>query len=143
MKIDPVQIDQILANLTINARDAIAGVGSISIETSTVTTVHMFLEDLGYTVLVAAHSAKALSLAAEHSGEIHLLITDVIMPGMSGRDLADRLSELRPTIKRLFISGFTADVIAQRGILDDGVDFLSKPFGRDALASTVREVLDA
>jgi CheY-like chemotaxis protein len=103
----------------------------------------MFLEDLGYTVLVAKDPEKALALAAQHPGEIHLLITDVIMPGMSGRDLAQRLSELRPAIKRLFISGFTADVIAQRGILDDGVNLLSKPFGRDALARKVREVLEA
>ena len=65
------------------------------------------------------------------------------MPCMSGRDLANRLLTLRPAIKSLFISGFTADVIAQRGILDDGVNFLSKPFGRDALARKVREVLDA
>ena len=93
-------------------------------------------------MLVAEGPKQALSLAAALSGEIHLLITDVVMPGMSGRDLAHRLLELRPTIKRLFISGFTADVIAQRGILDDGVNFLSKPFGRDLLARKVREVLD-
>jgi PAS domain S-box-containing protein len=265
VKMDPVQIDQILANLAVNARDAIGGVGSITIETSNATfdeaycaahlgavpgdyalltvtdtgcgmdpetlehifepffttkgvgegtglglatvygivkqnngyinvysepgkgttfkiylprhvlaetaqaavaapakpprgtetilmvedeksvrlTTHMFLEDLGYTVLVAENPEKALALVAQHPAEIHLLITDVIMPGMSGRDLAQRLSELRPAIKRLFISGFTADVIAQRGILDDGVNFLSKPFGRDALARKVREVLEA
>jgi len=94
-------------------------------------------------VLVAEDPAKALSLAAEHDGEIDLLITDVIMPSMNGHDLSDRLSELRPAIKLLFISGFTADVIAQRGILDDGMNFLSKPFGRDVLARKVREVLDA
>jgi signal transduction histidine kinase len=265
VKIDPVQIDQILANLAVNARDAIGGVGSITIETSNATydeaycaahlgsvpgdyalltvsdtgcgmgpemlehifepffttkgvgegtglglatvfgivkqnngyinvssepgkgttfqiylprhvraetaqaavaapakpprgtetilmvedeksvrlTTHMFLEDLGYTVLVAENPEKALALVAQHPAEIHLLITDVIMPGMSGRDLAQRLSELRPAIKRLFISGFTADVIAERGILADSVNFLSKPFGRDELARKVREVLEA
>jgi signal transduction histidine kinase/CheY-like chemotaxis protein len=111
-------------------------------EKSVRVTTHMFLEDLGYTVLVAENPEKALALAAQHPGEMHLLITDVIMPGMSGRDLAKRLLELRPTLKRLFISGFTADVIAQRGILDDGVNFMSKPFGRDALARKVREVLE-
>ncbi len=111
-------------------------------EKSVCITTQIFLEDLGYNVLVAEDPKKALLLAAEHRGEIHLLITDVIMPGMSGRDLANRLTELRPAIKRLFMSGFTADVIARRGVLDEGVNFLSKPFGRDALARKVREVLE-
>ncbi len=105
-------------------------------------TMHLFLEDLGYTLLAAEDPTEALRLSSEHPGEIDLLITDVVMPGMSGCDLAQRLSELRPSIQCLFISGFTADVIAQRGILDDGVNFLSKPFGRDALARKVREVLE-
>ncbi len=105
-------------------------------------TTQVFLEDLGYTVLVAEGPEKALLLASEHPGEIHMLVTDVIMPGMSGRDMAQRLMELRPALKCLFISGFTADVIARRGILDDGVNFLAKPFGRDALARKAREVLD-
>ena len=95
------------------------------------------------TVLVAEEPEKALSLSAEYDGEIELLVTDVIMPGMSGHDLADRLLELRPAIKLLYISGFTADIIAQRGILDDGMNYLAKPFGRDVLANKVREVLDA
>jgi PAS domain S-box-containing protein len=264
VKMDPVQIDQILANLCVNARDAIGGVGSVNIETSNATfdesycarhqgsvpgdyalltvtdtgcgmdketlenifepffttkgvgegtglglatvygivkqnngyitvysehgkgttfkiylprhvceetalaavaapaksphgtetvllvedeksiriTTRLFLEDIGYTVLVAEDPAQALNQAAAYSGEIHLLITDVVMPGMSGRDLANRLLELRPTIKRLFISGFTADVIAQRGILGEDMNFLSKPFGRDTLAHKVREVLE-
>jgi signal transduction histidine kinase/ActR/RegA family two-component response regulator len=102
-----------------------------------------FLEDLGYTVLVAKDPDEALRLAAAHPGEIHLLIADVIMPGMSGRDVAQRLSERRPAIRLLFISGFTADVIAQRGILDGGLNFLPKPFTRDQLARKVREVLAA
>ena len=93
-------------------------------------------------MLVAEGPEKALLLVSEHPGEIHMLITDVIMPGMSGRDMAQRLLELRPALQCLFMSGFTADVIAQRGILDDGVNFLSKPFGRDALARKVREVLE-
>jgi signal transduction histidine kinase/CheY-like chemotaxis protein len=105
-------------------------------------TMDLFLKDCGYTVLVAEDPKKALNLAGMHPGEIHLLITDVIMPDMSGRDLANLLLARRPTIKRLFISGFTADVIAQRGVLDDGVNFLSKPFGRDVLVRKVREVLE-
>ena len=102
-----------------------------------------FLASLGYTVLVAEGPEKALRLATEHPGEIQLLLTDVIMPGMNGRDLSLRLREIRPAIKSLFISGFTADVLSQRGILADGVNFLAKPFSRDKLACKVREVLDA
>jgi two-component system cell cycle sensor histidine kinase/response regulator CckA len=111
-------------------------------EKSVRVTTHMFLENLGYKVLVADDPGKALGLAAQHSGDIDLLITDVIMPNMSGRDLADQLSGTRPFTRRIFISGFTADVIAQEGVLEDGVQFLSKPFGREALARKVREVLE-
>ena len=93
-----------------------------------------------YLVLAATSGGKALQIAASEPRP-DLILLDVIMPGLSGRDLAQRLLDLRPALKRLFISGFTADVIAQRGILDDGVNFLSKPFGRDVLARKVREVL--
>jgi two-component system, cell cycle sensor histidine kinase and response regulator CckA len=105
-------------------------------------TAHMSLQGLGYAVLAADTPMKALRLAEQHPGEIHLLMTDVVMPDMSGRDLADRLLKLRPGIKLLFISGFTADIIAQEGILDEGTNFLAKPFGRDELARKVRGVLD-
>jgi PAS domain S-box-containing protein len=102
---------------------------------------HEFLASLGYTVLVADRPEKALRLAEQHPGKIHLLLTDVIMPGMNGRDLSLRLAEIRPSIKSLFISGFTADVLTQRGILASGLNFLPKPFSRDKLARKVREVL--
>ena len=105
-------------------------------------TAALFLEALGYTVLAADCPEEALRLAAEHPGRIHLLITDVVMPGMSGRDLATQLATDRPQMKRLFMSGYTADVIAHRGVLDEGVEFLGKPFTRDDLARKVREVLD-
>ena len=101
-----------------------------------------FLKALGYTVLTAEDAAEALRLVAEHSGTIHLLLTDVIMPGMSGPDLAKQLVETYPEMKCIFMSGFTADVIAQRGVLEKDMEFLSKPFGRDPLAHKVREVLD-
>ncbi len=101
-----------------------------------------FLKAFGYTVLTAENPAEALRLSAEHTGKIHLLLTDVIMPGMSGPDLAKQLAKTHPEIRILFMSGFTADVIAQRGILEKDMDFLSKPFGRDPLARKVREVLD-
>ena len=105
-------------------------------------TVERFLEDLGYTVLSAAAPDAALRLSGEHGGEIHLLISDVVMPGMSGRALAEQLTERRSGLRCLFISGYTADVIAHRGVLDEDVDFLAKPFTRDDLARKVREVLD-
>jgi PAS domain S-box-containing protein len=105
-------------------------------------TIERFLEDLGYTVLAAERADAALRLAEEHGAGIDLLISDVVMPGMSGRALAERLTERRPGLRCLFISGYTADVIANRGVLDDGVDFLAKPFTRDELARKVRAILD-
>lgn len=104
--------------------------------------IRRFLENLGYTILVAGEAESALRLAVEHPGEIHLVISNVIMPGMNGYDLVQRLSTLRPAIKRLFVSGFPADVIAKQGIVADGVYFLHKPFTRDDLARRVRQVLD-
>ncbi|MFO1372450.1 MAG: GAF domain-containing protein [Candidatus Competibacteraceae bacterium] len=99
------------------------------------------LERLGYTVLAAGGPNQALQLAEAHPGVIHLLMTDVIMPDMSGRDLWQRLSALRPGLKCLFMSGYTANVIAHHGVLDDGVHFLQKPFSREALATKLREAL--
>jgi len=99
------------------------------------------LVTLGYTVLMAESSEKALRLVAEHPGEIHLLVTDVIMPDMNGWELSQRLSELRPSMKHLFMSGFAATVLTQQGILDKGAYFLSKPFSRTDLARKVREAL--
>ena len=106
-------------------------------------TAHIYLRELGYNVLVAESPDEALRLAKQHPGTIHLLITDVIMPGMDGSMLAQRLSEQHPEIKRLFISGFPADALAQRGILHDSMNFLSKPFGCDLLACKIRQILDA
>lgn len=99
------------------------------------------LTGLGYTVLTAGTPGEALELAKEHSGEIHLLLTDVVMPEMNGRDLADRLRAVRPGMRCLFMSGYTANVIAHQGVLDEGVQFLEKPFSRDTLAAKVREAL--
>jgi len=103
---------------------------------------HALLERLGYRVLSAKTPYGALRLVAEHSGDIDLLITDVVMPEMNGLDLAGRLSGLRPGVKILFMSGYTADVIAHHGVLDKGVNFIQKPFSLVALAAKVREVLD-
>jgi PAS domain S-box-containing protein len=105
-------------------------------------TTQQFLERLGYTVLVAETPAAALRLADAHAGPLHLLITDVIMPGMNGRDLADRLSGQLSDLKCLFMSGYTADITVRRGTLDATVQFMAKPFSRDDLARKVRAVLD-
>ncbi len=100
------------------------------------------LVKLGYTVLAASTPSEGLGLAKEYVGKIHLLITDVVMPGMNGRDLASQLKSTTPDIKTLFMSGYTSDIIAHRGILDEGVDFIKKPFSIRDLAAKVREVLE-
>jgi FixJ family two-component response regulator len=101
----------------------------------------LLLQSFGYNVLSAATPEEALRQAADHPGAIHLLITDVIMPGMNGRDLATKLSEMQPGLLCLYVSGYTADVIAHHGILEEGIHFLPKPFAREALANKVHEVL--
>ncbi|MFH0730155.1 MAG: ATP-binding protein [Pseudomonadota bacterium] len=100
------------------------------------------LERLGYRVLTAGAPGKAIALAGKHAGGIHLLMTDVVMPEMNGLDLAKRLSELYPGLKCLFMSGYTADVITHRGILDESVHFIQKPFSIKALADGIRKALD-
>ncbi len=97
----------------------------------------------GYDLLTAATPGEALGKAHEHPGEIHLLLTDVIMPEMNGRDLAKNMLSLYPKIKRLFMSGYTADIIAHRGVVAEGVQFIQKPFSMQVLAAKVREVLDS
>jgi len=101
----------------------------------------IMLEELGYTVLMSCTPGEAIRLAGEHAGEIHLMLTDVIMPEMSGRDLQKRICTIRPDMKYLFMSGHTANVIAQRGILDKSVNFLQKPFSIKELAAKVSEAL--
>ena len=99
------------------------------------------LQRLGYTVLAANTPMAALELVAEYAGEIHLLITDVVMPEMNGRELVQRLSALRPAMHCLYMSGYTANVIAHHGVLDPGIHFIQKPFSIDDLARSVRETL--
>ncbi len=103
----------------------------------------MILERLGYQVLATSTPSMAINMAKEHDGKIHLLITDVVMPEMNGRDLASQLQLLHPDIQTLFMSGYTANVIAHSGVLDDGVSFIQKPFTMSDLASKVREALKA
>ncbi|HEX4995762.1 MAG TPA: response regulator, partial [Methylomirabilota bacterium] len=104
--------------------------------------VREILEMSGYVVLEARQGAEALEISNRHAGPIHLLVTDVVMPQMSGRELAQRLATLRPELKVLYMSGYTDDAIVRHGVLASGIAFLSKPFTPNALALKVREVLD-
>lgn len=99
------------------------------------------LEQLGYNVLAARTPGEAIRLGREHKGRIDLIMTDVVMPEMNGRDLAKNLLAIHPGIRRLFMSGYTADIIAHHGVLDEGVHFLQKPFSRKDLGAKIREAL--
>ncbi|MGA2746948.1 MAG: ATP-binding protein [Candidatus Sulfotelmatobacter sp.] len=102
-----------------------------------------YLEKQGYKVIEAADGAVAMQIAVAHEKVIHLLLTDVIMPGMNGRELAQRIAEIRPNVKILYMSGYTENVIGHNGMLDAGIRLLQKPFNLRDLKSKVREVLDA
>ena len=104
--------------------------------------VRSVLEKLGYTILEAANGGAGLLICERHPGTIHLLLTDVVMPEMSGRELADRLNNVRPEMKILYMSGYTEKAINHHGVLDEKVNFIHKPFSPAALAMKVREVLD-
>jgi two-component system, cell cycle sensor histidine kinase and response regulator CckA len=104
-------------------------------------TTQKMLERLGYRVICASSPGEAIHIADKHSGEIDILISDVVMPEMNGRDLAKNLLSFYPDLKRLFMSGYTADVIAHQGVLDEGVHFIQKPFSMQELAGKVAEVI--
>jgi len=101
------------------------------------------LEDAGYNVLVARHGLEAIELAATHKGPIDLLLTDVVMPHMSGREVAETLVAECPGMQVLFTSGYTDDAVVHHGVLAAEVAFLQKPFTPDDLKKNVREVLNA
>ena len=101
------------------------------------------LSRYGYSVLAAPDAEAALRIASKHAGEIDLLLTDVVMPGRSGKDLAAELRRLRPKTRVLYMSGYSQDVIVHQGILDDGVALIEKPYAMEALLRRIREVLDA
>jgi CheY-like chemotaxis protein len=105
--------------------------------------VQRILKTQGYTVVTAANPDEAVAVAREFKGSIQLMVTDVVMPGMSGLQLADRLLPARPGMRVLFVSGYTDDALGPQGILDPGRAFLQKPFTPSALAQKIREVLDA
>ena len=100
------------------------------------------LEKQGHTVLATNSPDEAIRLAREHAGEIQLLMTDVVMPEMNGYELSKKLIPLSPNLKILYMSGYTSDVIAHHGVLEEGVDFIQKPFPMKTLVAKVRAVLD-
>jgi len=102
-----------------------------------------FLVSNGYKVLLAAEASEALHIASEFRGRIHLLLTDVVMPHMNGRELSERLAEQRPDLKVLFMSGHTAGVISQNALLEPDVAFIEKPFTQEALGRRIRHLLEA
>jgi PAS domain S-box-containing protein len=112
-------------------------------EESVRTLVRTILQTNGYTVLEASNGGHALQLCERHPGPIHLLVSDVVMPEMSGRELAERLTSSRPNVKVLYLSGYTDNAIVRHGVLEPGTAFLQKPFTPDSLLRKVREVLDA
>jgi two-component system cell cycle sensor histidine kinase/response regulator CckA len=138
---DPIET-QDAANL---AEELSAGVETVLLvedEEAVRSLVCKVLRASGYTVLESLNPADALRIAREHPDPIHLLLTDVVMPQMSGREVANQVIVLRPSTKVLFISGYTDDAIVHHGVLDPKTAFLHKPFSPDALARKVREVLD-
>ncbi|MBI2434239.1 MAG: PAS domain S-box protein, partial [Candidatus Hydrogenedentes bacterium] len=100
------------------------------------------MKQLGYTVLAAASPEEAVRCVESYAGDIDLLVTDVVMPGMNGRELCERLRQLRPALKCLYMSGYTADVIAHHGVLNEGLHFLCKPYSMKSLGEGVRAALE-
>jgi CheY-like chemotaxis protein len=105
------------------------------------TVIRQVLERLGYTVLDAADGQLALEVAARHHGPIDLVVTDIVMPALGGRELAERLRRVRPDIRILYTSGYTDDAVVRTGVLDAEFVFMQKPFTPEILASKVREAL--
>ncbi len=127
-------------------KEALAGSETVLVvedEEQILSMAQAILEQFGYKVLAARSPGDALQLVEKHPGEIHLLLTDVVMPGINGKELSERIVPLKPGIRTIFMSGYTADIIANRGVLEQGVEFIQKPFSLKALAAKVRQVLDS
>jgi PAS domain S-box-containing protein len=139
---DAAAVDQPVATLTTPTERARETILVVEDEANLRRLTRQFLENQGYTVLEAADGAAAVQICVAHQGLIALLLTDVIMPGMNGRELAQRVSEIRPNMKVLYMSGYTENAIGHNGTLDAGITLLQKPFTLHALKAKVREVLD-
>ena len=101
------------------------------------------LENLGYRILSADHPDQCIELVKQHEGTINLLLTDVVMPWMNGKDLYELLHRMRPDLKVIFMSGYTSNIIGHHGVLDQQIQFIQKPFSIHVLAEKVRFVLDS
>ena len=138
--------EQVLEDTT-SAADAPIATGTETVlvvedEATILDLIKSVLEHNGYTVLTAQKPSQALEQALGHPGDIHLLITDVVMPEMNGKELKERLIQVRPAIKVLYMSGYTSNVIMHRGVLENNVHFMQKPFSIRGLTDKVRSVLD-
>lgn len=138
--------DQVTASKTLRAhRQAPQGNETILLvedEPALLALSRHILHKQGYKVLEATQGEKAIKIAEQHEGKIHLLVTDVVMPGMSGRQIAERITVQRPEIKVLYLSGYTNDAVVRHGVLQSDTAFLQKPYTPSTLAQKVREVLD-
>jgi PAS domain S-box-containing protein len=142
----PRVADEVTPRAAQPAAPSLAGAETVLVvedDSAVRTLTRQILRRHGYAVIEAANGAEALEVARAHLGPIHLLLTDVVMPGMNGRVLADLFAGARPEARVLFMSGYTDGAIARHGIVEDGITLLQKPFSPDTLAERVREVLDA
>jgi CheY-like chemotaxis protein len=103
---------------------------------------HDILKRQGYTILLAKSGTEALKLLREYLQPVHLLLTDVVMPEMNGKELYSQATIIKPTLKVVYMSGYTGNVIVHHGVLEKGVPFIQKPFSADTLSSKVRKILD-
>jgi len=144
-KLEQISATGLVDNIVKEKRDCVGGTETILLvedDLSIMRLATILLERLGYTVLPANSPEEALSIAEEYQGRIDLLLTDTIMPVMNGCDLAEKLLLSDPSMKCLFMSGYAADVVADRGYLGNNICFMHKPFNMDVLSTKVREALN-
>jgi PAS domain S-box-containing protein len=139
---DRVEVSSTMATPALDARNGNETILLVEDEPAVRELTHMVLSGRGYSVLEALNPEDAERLADSYGSEIHLLLTDVVMPGISGRDLARKLTARRPNLRVLYMSGYTFNVIAEDGTLEEGLSFLQKPFTPQILTQKVRETLD-
>ncbi len=126
--------------LAANASQGAETIMVVEDESSILNMIEQMLQSLGYTVLTADVPSSAIALAKEHTGKIHLLLSDVIMPEMNGREMAQKIIAARPGMKVLFMSGYTSDFINKQGVIEEGVHFIQKPFSPTDLAQKIRQL---